>query len=69
MTKPKNRKKTPKPHYRVHRRPRRRKSPEVTRAIPPPIAGGLTDIREKGYSEQSRSKLRDSITISTGAEQ
>lgn len=68
MTKSKSRKKPSRSHYHVHRRPTRRKSPGSMRFVPPPIAGGLTDIREKRYSKQSRSKLRDSITISTGVE-
>ncbi len=69
MTTSKNRKKTPEPYYRGHRRPGRRKSPGAIRAIPPPIAGGLADIREKRYPAQPFPSRRDSITSNIGIQQ
>ena len=69
MTKPKSRRKPSRPHYHVHRRPRCKKSPRITRFVPPPLAYALKDIREKKHHKRSFPKLEDSITNNTGIEQ
>jgi len=68
MKKHKNRKKPSRPHYQVHRRPTRRKSPGSIWFAPPPIADAPKSFREKSNPERSFPKSQDSININTGAE-
>ena len=69
MTKPKSRRKPSRPHYHVHRRPRCKKSPRITRFVPLPMACALKNIREKRHLNRSFPKLQNSITNNQGAEE